>query len=130
MNEKNKDIKTDFDEEDTDIDIRFRSKKKKYDKGKKKKTEISKSNFFIRTAILVFTAFCVITIVKLQFEFNQLKETKNALIEDIDKGNDRIGELHAKLNTEFNEEYIIKIAKEKLNLRLPEEIIFYNDLNK
>ena len=28
----------------------------------------------------------------------------------------------------MDEEYIIDIAKEKLNLRLPEEIIFYNNL--
>ena len=27
-----------------------------------------------------------------------------------------------------DDDYIIRIAKEKLNLRLPEEIIFYNDL--
>ena len=28
----------------------------------------------------------------------------------------------------FDDEYIIKIAREKLNLRLPEEIVYYNNL--
>ena len=29
---------------------------------------------------------------------------------------------------QFDDEYIIKIAREKLNLRLPEEIVYYNNL--
>ena len=42
----------------------------------------------------------------------------------------KIDELQSRLDEEIDEEYIMRIAREKLNYRLPEEIIFYNDLSK
>lgn len=46
-------------------------------------------------------------------------------IEDV-QGN--IDELQNRLDTPFDKEYIIALAKEKLGYCLPDEIIFYNDL--
>lgn len=125
MNVKDKNTYRSYNK-DTAIEINVPKKKNKI---RNKKNEVSKSHFFIRVALLVFAAFCIVTIVKLQFEFNQLKDEKDVLIQKIEVKSDRIGELEARLKMDFNEEYIIRIAKEKLNLRLPEEIIFYNDLN-
>ena len=45
----------------------------------------------------------------------------------IDEEERKVGELKNKLDAPFDEEYIIELAKEKLHLRLPEEIIFYTD---
>jgi len=39
-----------------------------------------------------------------------------------------IDELQNKLDTPFDDEYIIELAKEKLGYCLPDEIIFINDL--
>jgi cell division protein FtsB len=36
--------------------------------------------------------------------------------------------LQNKLDTPFDNDYIIALAKEKLNYCLPDEVIFYNDL--
>jgi len=94
-----------------------------------RKNKIFKSNFFVRAALLVVVVFCVFSTIKLQLEYNRLKEEKETLMVAIEDAKDRVDELEAKLGMEFDDDYIIRIAKEKLNLRLPEEIIFYNDLN-
>ena len=38
--------------------------------------------------------------------------------------------LRDEVNAEYNEEYIIKIAREELGYRMPDEVIYYNNLNK
>lgn len=87
-----------------------------------------KANVFVRAALAVFIVFCVVTIVKIQLEFNQLEEKKAALNEQVADYVFSIDKIQNDLNTPVDDDYIIRVAKEKLNLRLPEEIIFYNDL--
>lgn len=70
----------------------------------------------------------VVSIVKLQLEYNSLKMRRDALILEIQNTSERIEMLQSSLDTPFDDEYIIKIAREKLNLRLPEEIVYYNNL--
>ena len=89
-----------------------------------------RSNIFVKAASLVFIVFCTVTIVKMQFEFNSLKEDKAEVEEQIKAYELKIDELEARLEEDFDTEYIMRIAREKLNFRLPEEIIFYNDLSK
>ena len=88
------------------------------------------SNIFVRAAALVFIVFCTVTIVKMQFEFNSLKEDKAEIEQQIKAYQLKIDKLEASLDEDFDTEYIMRIAREKLNFRLPEEIIFYNDLSK
>lgn len=78
----------------------------------------------------MFIVFCTVTIIKMQFEFNSLKEDKAEVEEQIKAYELKIDELQARLEEEFDTDYIMRIAREKLNFRLPEEIIFYNDLSK
>ncbi len=78
----------------------------------------------------MFIVFCTVTIIKMQFEFNSLKEDKAEVEEQIKAYELKIDELEARLEEDFDTEYIMRIAREKLNFRLPEEIIFYNDLSK
>lgn len=89
-----------------------------------------KSNIFIKAATFVFIVFCTVTIIKMQFEFNNLKEDKAKVEEQIKNYELKIDELQARLEEDFDTEYIMRIAREKLNFRLPEEVIFYNDLSK
>ena len=70
----------------------------------------------------------VVSIVKLQLEYNSLKVRRDALITEIENTGERIEMLQSSLDMPFDDEYIIKIAREKLNLRLPEEIVYYNNL--
>jgi len=88
-----------------------------------------KNNVFLRAALVFLTLFCCVTILSLQFEYNRLKEERDQLREQIAQSEERIENLQSTLSQPFDEEYIIKYAREKLNYRLPEEIVFYNDLN-
>ncbi|MBR2848350.1 MAG: septum formation initiator family protein [Clostridia bacterium] len=88
-----------------------------------------KSNVFFKTAVVFLAIFCIVMIVTLQLQYNRLKEQKETLTLEIRAASDRIEAVQTILDTPFDDEYIIKIAREKLNLRLPEEVVFYNDLN-
>lgn len=70
----------------------------------------------------------VVSIVKLQLEYNSLQVRRDALLAEIQNTGERMEMLQSSLDMPFNDEYIIKIAREKLNLRLPEEIVYYNNL--
>ncbi len=89
--------------------------------------QLLKSNGMFKLALCVLALFCVIMIVTLQLQFNRLKQQKAALSEELAAAEERIDQIQTALNTPFDDEYIIKIAREKLNLRLPEEVVFYND---
>ena len=90
----------------------------------------SRSNIFVKAAAVVFIVFCAVTIIRMQFEFNALKESKTKVEEQIKVYELKIDELQARLEEDFDTEYIMRIAREKLKFRLPEEIIFYNNLSK
>ena len=89
-----------------------------------------RSNIFVKAAVLVFVVFCTVTIIRMQFEFNELKENKEQVEEQIKNYQLKIDELQAQLDEQFNTDYIMRVARDKLNYRLPDEIIFYNDLSK
>ena len=66
--------------------------------------------------LAIFTAFIilVVTLVGVQIEYNQLKEEQGRLLNDIEQIQGDVDELQNKLDTPFDEEYIIALAKEKL----------------
>ena len=87
-----------------------------------------KNSGFFRVLIFTFMIIGVVSIVKLQLEYNSLKMRRDVLAAEIQATSERIEMLQTTLDTPFDDEYIIKIALEKLNLRLPEEIVYYNNL--
>ena len=90
--------------------------------------ERKNTGFFVKIAIFALTVFAVITIVQLQLTFNEYRAKRDELQSEVDALKDQADELRSQIEAEIDRDYIISIAKEKLNLRLPEEIIFYNDL--
>ncbi len=90
---------------------------------------ILKNNFFFKLALFFAAICCIGLFVVLQFNNNALREERDDLLADISATEERIEAVQAVLDTPFDHDYIIKIAREKLNLRLPEEIVFYNDMN-
>lgn len=87
-----------------------------------------KNSGFFRVLIFTFMIIGVVSIVKLQLEYNSLKMRRDVLAAEIQATSERIEMLQTTLDSPFDDEYIIKIAREKLNLRLPEEIVYYNNL--
>ena len=87
-----------------------------------------KNSGFFRVLVFAMIIIGIVSVVKLQLEYNSLKVRRDALAAEIQATAERIEMLETTLNAPFDDEYIIKIAREKLNLRLPEEIVYYNNL--
>ncbi len=84
-------------------------------------------NLFIKMAMLVFSVFCFITIITLQLENNSKLEQAEVLDTRIQAYYTYIDELQATLDAPMDEEYVADIAREKLGLRYPQEVVFYSD---
>ncbi len=89
----------------------------------------NETGVFVRIAIFVFAVFAVITIVQLQLQYNSYKEQRDELQEEVNALIDEKEHLENEKASIGDEDHVIDVAKDKLNLRLPEEIIFYNDIN-
>lgn len=87
-----------------------------------------KLSFFVKVAIFAFAVFAVITIVQLQLQYNAHKAQRDELASEVEGLIDEKEQLENELASIEDGDHVIEVAKEKLNLRLPEEIIFYNDL--
>lgn len=94
------------------------------------KQSMKKLSVPAKIAIAIAVVFCIVRIVSYQIEYTNLKSQQEDIQEKIDYYTERVDELENKLEAPFDDEYIIKVAKEKLNYCLPEEIIFYNDLEQ
>ena len=84
-------------------------------------------NLFVKLAMLVFSVFCFLTIITLQLENNSMKEQAAALDNRIQEYQIYIENLQTTLNAPMDEEYVADIAREKLGLRHPQEVVFYSD---
>lgn len=84
-------------------------------------------NFFIKLAILVVICFCAVNIIHLRNDYNNLRDQEKELLEEKEKYEEEINRIKEDLNREMDDEYIMRIAREKLNYYLPDEIIFFND---
>ncbi len=90
---------------------------------------MTRTNIFVRIAVIIVIVFCVITILKLQIQFNQLNDERKSLTAQVEEYREDIEELKAEIERPFDDEYVTRVAREKLGYHLPDEIIYYNDLN-
>ncbi len=90
---------------------------------------MTKTNIFVKIAIIVVVVVCLITILRLQIQFNKLNLEKKQLQVQVDEYTELVDELKAELERPFDDDYVIRVAREKLGYHLPDEIIYYNDLN-
>ena len=62
-------------------------------------------------------------------KYSELQREKDALENKVEEYEAEVEELEFLINSPVDYEYIIRVAKEKLNLLLPDEIIYHNDSN-
>lgn len=82
---------------------------------------------FLKIAVLAFSVFCFFTLVSLQLQNNHLHDTAATLSTQIEEYEEYIHSLQTTLDAPMDEEYVAEIAREKLGLRYPQEVIFYSD---
>ena len=63
-------------------------------------------------------------------KYNELQREKEALEQKLDEREAEVEKLEYLINCPVDYDYIVRVAKEKLNLYLPDEIIYHNDSNK
>ena len=86
-------------------------------------------NIFVKLALCAVVVFCVITLFTANTERQELTAAKNELLMQIERTNDEILSLENDLAQPYSDEYIIKTARKKLNMRLPEEIVFVTNID-
>ncbi|MCR5263732.1 MAG: septum formation initiator family protein [Clostridiales bacterium] len=87
-------------------------------------------NIFVRIASVALILFLIASIVRLNAKANDLVEQRDELAKQVDKYAEEVEELEDQLARPYDDEYIKNVAREKLGLRMPDEIIFYNELIK
>ena len=88
----------------------------------------TRTNSFFRICLGLMIAIAIVFIFYLRLEFNELNARKAELVSSVEEIRENIDSIKTDLASDLDEEYVIRFAREKLNLRLPSEIIFYNDL--
>ena len=88
----------------------------------------NKHSLIFNLIVTMFVFLCVMTIVKLQIEINKQSAKNETQREENEQLRYEIDQYNNDLSSPKDDEYYEQKAREKLNLRLPEEIIFYNDL--
>ena len=84
--------------------------------------------FFAKLAFVAILVFLAISIVNQNIRINSLKEQQKKLEAERNTYSLQVERLNAELNEEVSEETIKRIAREKLNLREPGNVIYANDL--
>lgn len=84
-------------------------------------------NLFIKIAVLIFSVFCFISLLSLKLKNNSLEEQAENLNRQVMEYTDYISELQATLDAPLDDEYVAEIARDKLGLRHPQEVVFYSD---
>lgn len=92
-------------------------------KGIRKPRNRTLARLFLATLIITAVAIFVTGIMK----YTELQREKEAYEQKVEEYEAEVEELEYLLNAPFDKDYIIRIAKEKLNLYLPDEIIYHND---
>ncbi len=90
--------------------------------------ESLRNNPIIKFVLCALIIASIVTVILLNLEFNQLKQEKEDLAASISLLEYRVEQIQADLDSNLSDEYVMRIARERLNLRLPNEIIFYSDL--
>ena len=83
---------------------------------------------FAKLAFLSILIFLAISIIQMNIRINELRKTQEELQQQANEGRLEVEELYQQLENELDETMIKKIAREKLNLRDPGDIIFASDL--
>ena len=91
------------------------------------------SDPFIRIILRLIPAICLVVSICIfitgMMKFGELHKRQAELEEQKEAYEYEIEELQYLIDSPVDYEYIVRVAKEKLGLHLPDEIIYYNDTN-
>lgn len=89
---------------------------------------LGKAGFFVKIALCAVVVCLLITSFSLLMEYNRLGNTESKLEAEISEAEVREAELQYELDEPMDREYIMRVARKRLGLVLPDEIVYYTDL--
>lgn len=89
---------------------------------------LGKAGFFVKIALCAVVVCLLITSFSLLMEYNRLGNTESKLEAEISEAEVRVAELQYELDEPMDREYIMRVARKRLGLVLPDEIVYYTDL--
>lgn len=95
---------------------------KKYFKGKK-----NAASLLIQIFLILLFVFAVVFFLKSLMNYNEIMEETKKQEQKIEELNREITELEYLVEAPLDEDYKIRIAREKLGMCFPDEIIFHTD---
>ena len=85
---------------------------------------------FILLLLATLIIASIATFVTGLMKYSELQREKEALEQKVEEYEAEVEKLEYLIDCPVDYDYIVRIAKEKLNLYLPDEIIYHNDSNK
>lgn len=101
-----------------------------YDKMEKSKRRLSHGkirSMVIAVAVSLLLIVALINFVSMLVEYNEMQAKKEMLLEEINDTKDNIEELEYWIDAPMDDDYIMKFAREKLDLYRADEIVFAGD---
>lgn len=95
---------------------------KKYFKGKR-----SAASLLIQSFLILLFIFAVVFFLRSLMNYNKVMEEAKQREQKIEKLTDEIEQLEYLIDAPLDEDFKIRIAREKLGMCFPDEIIFYAD---
>jgi cell division protein FtsB len=94
-----------------------------------KGASVPMTRVILRLIPIVLLVAAIAIFVTAIMRFNELEREREALEEKIEEYEYEIEELHYLIDSPVDYDYIVRVAREKLGLHLPDEIVYYNDYN-
>lgn len=114
--------------EETDLQISDASERD-LERSVKKGMNAPFSRILARLLLSVLIVSSVIMFINGLMKYSELQRERVLLEEKREKVNDEIDELKYLINCPVDYDYIVRVAREKMGLHLPDEIVYYNDYN-
>ena len=95
--------------------------------------KVAFSNQLVRVLLRFIPALLLVTAITMfitgVMKYDELQRQKKELEARVDSLEYEIDELEYLLDSPVDYDYIVRVAREKLGLHLPNEIVYYNDIN-
>lgn len=89
-----------------------------------KKVRTGKKNFFVRLCLLGFAAYIAVSLISLQIEINSKRAELSAVSQKCEDQRLANKEIERLISLGNDKTYLSRIARDKLNMGLPEEHVY------
>ena len=88
---------------------------------------------FVKVILRLIPALLIVTAIGMFvtgiMKYDELQSKKQELERQVEEVEYEIDELEYLIESPVDYDYIVRVAREKLGLHLPDEIVYYNDIN-